>query len=337
MVTVCAPTLRTARIRSRSVTSSPPDSSWDHQFRPQTPAALPPQDPGPDPTPAWLILLLSGAVILAGIGFVFLDSDDGGRTPVTEVAGAVEESTSSTAPTTTAPTTTATTTPSTTSSAPATTTTTSAVTTTTTTTPTSTTTTALLADDSITIRLPARQGLIDGVANPDTRTAVFSGGKVYLRGEVPSQDIGDLIASRAAAVLGQDNVVVEYVLNPEAPVPNSAPLYVDDKVLFAVGSAEINPGFAPLLDLGTSLMQQIDTVRISVIAHTDSVGSEEANQLLSERRAQGVKAYWLDAGIDASRIDAIGLGESVPQADNLLGEGRAANRRAEFIVHGILG
>ncbi|NNC79729.1 MAG: OmpA family protein [Acidimicrobiales bacterium] len=314
------------------MTSSPPDSSWDRQFRPQTPAAVPPQDPGPDPTPAWLILLLSGAVILAGIGFVFLDSDDGGRTPVTEVAGAVEESTSSTAPTTTA-----TTTPSTTSSAPTTATTTSAVATTTTTTTTSTTTTTPPANDSITIRLPARQTLIDGVANPDTRTAVFSGGKVYLRGEVPSQDIADLIASRAVAVLGQENVVVEYVLNPEAPVPNSAPLYVDDKVLFAVSSAEINPGFAPLLDLGTSLMQQIDTVRISVIAHTDSVGSEEANQLLSERRAQGVKAYWLDAGIDASRIDAIGLGESVPQADNLLGEGRAANRRAEFIVHGILG
>jgi OOP family OmpA-OmpF porin len=185
--------------------------------------------------------------------------------------------------------------------------------------------------------VPSNDSLIAGVANPDTRTAVFSGGKVYLRGEVPNEEIADVIFSRAAAVLGPDNVVVEYEINPEAPVPDSAPLYVDDKVLFEVGSAEINPGFTPLLDLGTALMQQTETVRIVVIAHTDSIGSAEFNQLLSERRADAVKAYWLAAGIDASRVDAIGLGESVPQADNLVSAGRAANRRAEFIVQGILG
>lgn len=154
---------------------------------------------------------------------------------------------------------------------------------------------------------------------------------------MPNQDVADIIFARAAAVLGPDNVVVEYEINPEAPVPDSAPLYVDDKVLFAVGGAEINPGFTPLLDLATSLMQQTNTVRIAVIAHTDSVGSADSNQLLSERRAEAVKAYWVNAGIDESRIDAIGVGESLPQADNLNSAGRAANRRAEFIVQGILG
>lgn len=307
---------------------------------------LPPEDPGPDPTPVWLVLLAFGAVLLAAVGFFTLRSDGGSNDIATEVAGVVEEANVTTAaPTSPVPssvdaidtTTTIATTAAPTTTDASTTSTTASTTSTTSTTPSTTEAPTDTTPDSVTVRVPSKDALIAGIANPDTRTAVFSGGKVYLRGEVPNEEIADVIFSRAAAVLGPDNVVVEYEINPEAPVPDSAPLYVDDKVLFDVGSDEINPGFTPLLDLGTALMQQTETVRIVVIAHTDSIGSAEFNQLLSERRADAVKAYWLAAGIDESRIDAIGLGESVPQADNLVSAGRAANRRAEFIVQGILG
>ena len=84
-------------------------------------------------------------------------------------------------------------------------------------------------------------------------------------------------------------------------------------------------------------MQQIPTVRITVIAHTDSTGSEEFNLALSQARADVVKEFWTENGIDPSRIDAVGVGESAPLSDNQSGSGRSANRRAEFIVQGILG
>ena len=138
-------------------------------------------------------------------------------------------------------------------------------------------------------------------------------------------------------MLGEDNVVAEYTINPEAPVPDSAPLFVDDTILFGIGSTEINPAFVPLLELGTALMAQNPSVRITVIAHTDSTGSEEFNLALSQQRADIVKKFWTDSGIDPARIDAVGVGESAPRGDNLNGNGRAANRRAEFIVQGILG
>ncbi len=318
----------------------PPGSSWEDQFQSQQPVDLLPEHVRTDRTPAWLIAAAFGAVALAGIGYVLFNATGDGGSAETEVAGVVEEVTTTDVVTTSAPTTEppSTTTP--TTEAP---TTSPSVTTAATTppssstSPTTTTTTVPPVEEETAVQTPSSQSLIDGISNPDTRTAVFSGGKVYLRGEVPNQDVADVIASRAAAVLGPENVVIEYEINPQAPVPDSAPLYVDDKVLFEVGSDVINPGFTPLLDLGTALMQQTDTVRIAVVAHTDSVGTAEFNQLLSERRAEAVKAYWVNAGIAESRVEAIGLGESIPQADNLNSTGRAANRRAEFIVQGILG
>lgn len=320
----------------------PPGSSWEDQFQSQQPVDLPPERVGTDRTPPWLIPAAFCAVILGGLGYVLFDASGDGGSAETQVAGVVEEVTTTDGVTTSVPTTTVppATTP--TSEAPTTspsvTTAATTATSSSTSAATATTTTAVPSvEEPTTVQTPSSQSLIDGISNPDTRTAVFSGGKVYLRGEVPSQEVADVISTRAAAVLGPENVVVEYEINPQAPVPDSAPLYVDDKVLFEVGSDVINPGFTPLLDLGTALMQQTDTVRIAVVAHTDSVGTAEFNQLLSERRAEAVKAYWINAGIAESRVQAIGLGESIPQADNLNSSGRAANRRAEFIVQGILG
>lgn len=320
----------------------PRGSSWEDQFQSQQPVDLPPEHVATDRTPALVISAVFGAIILAVIGYLLFDPSGDGGSAETQVAGVVEEVTTTDGVTTSAPTTTAppTTTPATdapTTSPPVTTAATTAPSSTTSVANSTTTTTVPSVAEETTDQTPSSQSLIDGISNPDTRTAVFSGGKVYLRGEVPSQEVADVISTRAAAVLGPENVVVEYEINPQAPVPDSAPLYVDDKVLFEVGSDVINPGFTPLLDLGTALMQQTDTVRIAVVAHTDSVGTAEFNQLLSERRAEAVKAYWINAGIAESRVDAIGLGESIPQADNLNSTGRAANRRAEFIVQGILG
>ncbi|RMF97213.1 MAG: OmpA family protein, partial [Candidatus Schekmanbacteria bacterium] len=69
------------------------------------------------------------------------------------------------------------------------------------------------------------------------------------------------------------------------------------------------------------------------IGHTDSIGSEKYNQKLSEKRAEAVKNYYVEKGVDASIIEAIGKGESEPVADNKTREGRAKNRRVVTELH----
>ncbi|MBQ9705267.1 MAG: OmpA family protein, partial [Paludibacteraceae bacterium] len=73
-------------------------------------------------------------------------------------------------------------------------------------------------------------------------------------------------------------------------------------------------------------------VKIRIIGHTDAVGSEESNQRLSEGRAAAVRADLMARGVDASRIEAEGRGETEPVADNDTEEGRSRNRRVEFVI-----
>ena len=85
-------------------------------------------------------------------------------------------------------------------------------------------------------------------------------------------------------------------------------------------------------NLAKRLTQEPTSVRFKVIGHTDSTGSYEANRVLSERRASAVRNYLVDSGIEKSRIDIEGLGESDPIDTNLTVEGRANNRRVEIII-----
>ncbi len=177
-----------------------------------------------------------------------------------------------------------------------------------------------------------------GAQEVDTeRRAVLKGGKLYLRGRIPSEEIAAAIVERAAAVVGADNVVDEYVIDPAAAFPESAPLYVEDLVLFAYGSDQINPAFVPLLDLGTALLSQNPQVIITIVSHTDADGSEEFNLDLSERRGAAVKKYWTDLGIDPDQIVIEARGESSPIGDNDTDEGAQLNRRAEFVIANLLG
>ncbi len=170
------------------------------------------------------------------------------------------------------------------------------------------------------------------------RRAVFAGGVIYLRGRVPNTEIGDAIFERAAAVMGPDNVVNEYLIDPSVTFdPNAgAPLYVQDLVLFGSGSAEIDPRFTPLLDLGIKLLGQNPQVTITVTGHTDSQGNDFNNLALSQERVQAILNYWTRAGVDPNRITIIGKGEAEPIDDNTTPEGRQFNRRVEFIIAGLL-
>ena len=168
------------------------------------------------------------------------------------------------------------------------------------------------------------------------RTAVYSQGKIYLGGAMPSQTAADVIIDKAANVLGRANVVVEYVIDPRASLPNEGSLQVADTVLFESDSFTLTPESLPILNLGVVLMKQNPKITIDVIGHTDSEGSVHSNAVLAQRRCDAVIAYLTAAGIEAERLVGIPKGATEPVADNANPEGRRLNRRAEFIVHGLL-
>ena len=87
-----------------------------------------------------------------------------------------------------------------------------------------------------------------------------------------------------------------------------------------------------ILDKAAGLLKSHERVVVEVAGHTDSVGSEEYNQKLSERRAIAVKDYLESKGITATRLSAVGYGEAQPVASNDTDEGRAQNRRVEIVM-----
>ncbi len=101
-------------------------------------------------------------------------------------------------------------------------------------------------------------------------------------------------------------------------------------VLFATGSAELLPVSEPELDRLYELLERYPELKIKVNGHTDNVGDEESNLLLSENRANAVRLYLIEKGIAESRIRYEGFGESKPVATNDTPEGRRENRRTEF-------
>ncbi|GAB4173442.1 MAG: hypothetical protein Kow0020_08670 [Wenzhouxiangellaceae bacterium] len=103
-------------------------------------------------------------------------------------------------------------------------------------------------------------------------------------------------------------------------------------VLFETGKAELHPEAARHLDDVIELLNSEPDKRIRIEGHTDSTGPAELNLRLSRARAEAVRQALIDRGIDASRIDAVGMGEDFPIASNDTPEGRARNRRVDVIV-----
>jgi len=103
-------------------------------------------------------------------------------------------------------------------------------------------------------------------------------------------------------------------------------------ILFDVNAATIKPESNGVLKEIAGVLQKYPDVKIKVIGHTDSDGNDASNLALSKKRAEAVgRALAADFGIDAARMVTDGKGETIPVGDNKTREGKAANRRVEFI------
>lgn len=103
-------------------------------------------------------------------------------------------------------------------------------------------------------------------------------------------------------------------------------------IYFDTGSDRIKPESAPTLKQIGDMLKQHATLRLKIEGHTDNVGSQDANQQLSQRRAAAVKAHLeQEFGIEGSRLEAVGLGATAPATANDTPEGRQQNRRVELV------
>jgi outer membrane protein OmpA-like peptidoglycan-associated protein len=101
-------------------------------------------------------------------------------------------------------------------------------------------------------------------------------------------------------------------------------------VEFAFDKAELTGSGSVILDFAVEQLKNCPSVPMDIDGHTDSIGSEEYNQSLGQRRANTVKNYFVSHGVRADRINARSYGESRPVASNDTDEGRQTNRRVEL-------
>ena len=101
-------------------------------------------------------------------------------------------------------------------------------------------------------------------------------------------------------------------------------------ILFDTGKATIKPESVSVMVDIIQILNEYPNAKFTVEGHTDSVGSSESNQRLSEARANSVLRFLINEGISSSRLTAIGFGEEKPIASNATRSGRQQNRRVEI-------
>lgn len=135
---------------------------------------------------------------------------------------------------------------------------------------------------------------------------------------------------------GKGNMHIKNIRIAKGAVPLYDRMMTDGKfitygITFDVGKATIKPESMGEINRIVKLMNENPTLKFSVEGHTDSTGSQATNQTLSEQRSQAIVAKLVEMGIAADRLTAVGKGQSTPIADNSTDEGRAKNRRVEFV------
>lgn len=119
---------------------------------------------------------------------------------------------------------------------------------------------------------------------------------------------------------------------PEGTKEMPADNWVLAGVTFEVNSDVILPESRQVLDEAVAILQPRTSVRLEIQGHSDNTGDSAYNLKLSAKRAAAVKAYLVEQGIAADRLETKGYGDTMPAADNSTPEGRDANRRIEFKV-----
>lgn len=177
---------------------------------------------------------------------------------------------------------------------------------------------------------------------PDAGKVASSPKSSYVWGDrevVSAGSVGSAAGCLRSVGWSSDNIMVECeasgklaVTDSPAPAPQLALLSYDGQALFAFDSAELTTlGKRELNGLVSKLKRHGGIGSIDVVGHADSIGESSYNQSLSENRARTVRSY-LESTLSDVKIQAKGMGEAAPVADNATPTGRQRNRRVEVNI-----
>ncbi len=158
-------------------------------------------------------------------------------------------------------------------------------------------------------------GVIAGCAQNQTPPPPPPGPPPGYMGSVAAFDINTATEEDIANALRSDGRVI-----------------ISGGVLFAFDSAEINPNAMQLVNKLANVMQQHPDLNVAVVGYTDNTGNFNYNIKLSERRANAIVKQLVKDGVSADRLAGVGIGPLSPIASNDTEEGRARNRRVEFVL-----
>ncbi len=111
--------------------------------------------------------------------------------------------------------------------------------------------------------------------------------------------------------------------------------YTLHDILYQTNSSVLSDKSKFVLKQFAKFLKEHPSISITIQGHTDDIGDDQQNQILSEQRAKGVSTYLISLGIDQNRLNAKGFGETMPKVENNSEKNRAVNRRTDFVIEKI--
>jgi outer membrane protein OmpA-like peptidoglycan-associated protein len=156
---------------------------------------------------------------------------------------------------------------------------------------------------------------------------------------------GGIAGAAVGSYMDSQKKDLEKVLTPEVQSgainiarvdQNNLLITMTAQTAFDFDSTSIKPGFQSTMDKIANVLVRYGKTHLTVIGHTDNVGTNQYNQTLSERRSGAVADYLRSKGVIPQRLVSMGQGENSPRANNVTEEGRRLNRRVEIVVEPIV-
>jgi len=184
---------------------------------------------------------------------------------------------------------------------------------------------------------PNWSGYVQKLIGPDLKLISkgqlkIDGNNVSVRGEVANEAQRQQVASDFATSLNP-TYTVNNGLRVSAAEQNLLDATLARRIIeFESGKAALTPSGKAILDEMAAALQKLRDKKVEVIGHTDNVGLRESNLALSQARAEAVRQYLAEKGINPDMVSVSGQGPDRPVADNASADGRAHNRRIEFRI-----
>lgn len=196
---------------------------------------------------------------------------------------------------------------------------------------------SLLAADPATTRDKTRKGAVIGAVAGGVLGAVIGnnrGSGNAKRGAVVGAVAGTAIGAGVGAYMDKQERELRQIegIDVQRTADDELNVVVRNEVLFDFNSSALRSSSKESLREMARVFDRYSDTTIAVEGHTDSIGSTSYNQRLSVRRANRVANYLEAIGVDGSRLDTYGMGESDPRASNSTASGRQQNRRVEIHV-----